>query len=134
MRVRARSSGAGVVVSRSMPQRNDVSVLPEPVGARISVWAPEAIAGQPRSWAGVGSGNEVSNQARTGGEKRSSALIRSTYRPPRRPPPRALGAGGRAGPGRRASDQAVVAGASVEAGSATTIRPFMYGWGSQMKP
>ena len=57
-----------------MPHRNAVSVLPEPVGARISVWSPLAMAGQPLSWASVGAGNEDSNQARTGAEKRSSAM------------------------------------------------------------
>ncbi len=39
---------------RSIPQRNAVSVLPDPVGAQISVLSPVAIAGQPSCWAGVG--------------------------------------------------------------------------------
>ncbi len=45
--------------------------MPDPVGARMSVWSPAAMAGQPCSWAGVGAGNEVSNQVRTAGEKTS---------------------------------------------------------------
>lgn len=52
-----------------------MSVLPEPVGARISVWSPAAMAGQPSSWAWVGAGNDEANQARTGSENRSSELI-----------------------------------------------------------
>src|SRR3954452_5233991 len=56
-----------------MPHRNAARVLPDPVGARISVWSPAAIAGQPCACAGVGSGNELSNQARTAGENRSNA-------------------------------------------------------------
>ena len=43
--------------------------MPEPVGAQISVFAPDEIAGQPRAWAGVGSANDASNQPRTGSEK-----------------------------------------------------------------
>jgi hypothetical protein len=54
-----------------------VRVLPEPVGARISVWSPSAMAGQPLAWAAVGAGKLVSNQARTGSEKRSSAMLRA---------------------------------------------------------
>ena len=47
----ARSARAtGSVISRSMPHRKAASVLPEPVGARISVWSPAAMAGQPCSW------------------------------------------------------------------------------------
>ena len=65
-------SGNGAVTMRSMLHKNAASVLPEPVGAQISVWAPSAIAGQPCDWAGVGSGNDDENQALTAGEKRSS--------------------------------------------------------------
>ncbi len=75
------SSGAGVVSSRSMPHRKAVRVLPDPVGARISVWSPAAMAGQPCSWAAVGAGNEDSNQVRTGSEKRSSEAIARAYGP-----------------------------------------------------
>ena len=42
-----------------MPQRKADSVLPEPVGARISVCSPLAMAGQPCACAGVASGNDV---------------------------------------------------------------------------
>ena len=59
--------------SRSIPQRNAASVLPEPVGARIRVWSPAAIAGQPRSWAGVGSAKARANHSATTGWKSSSA-------------------------------------------------------------
>ncbi len=70
-----RSSGAGSVARRSSPIRNAASVLPDPVGAHRSVCAPEAIAGQPCSWAGVGpSGNASANQAAVAGEKRSGSV------------------------------------------------------------
>ena len=52
-----------------MPHRNALSVLPEPVGAQISVIAPDANYGQPFAWAGVGASNEASNQRLTGAEK-----------------------------------------------------------------
>ena len=68
-----------MVSNRSMPHRNAVSVLPEPVGARISVWSPAAMAGQPSSWALVGAGNDDENQARTGSENRSSEAIGPAY-------------------------------------------------------
>jgi proteasome assembly chaperone (PAC2) family protein len=48
--------------------------LPDPVGARINVWRPSLIAGQPRSWAAVGASNVASNQARVIDENRSSAV------------------------------------------------------------
>ena len=63
-------SRSGSRARRSIPHRNAVSVLPEPVGAQISVFAPEAIAGQPSVWAGVGASNEASNQRRTGARER----------------------------------------------------------------
>jgi hypothetical protein len=55
-----------------MPQRKEASVLPEPVGAQISVWAPLEIAFQPPTWAGVGPSKEDSNQRRTGALKGAS--------------------------------------------------------------
>ena len=67
------------MTSRSMPHRNAVSVLPDPVGARISVCSPAEMAGQPRSWASVGAGNEDVNHARTGSENRSRAAIAEAY-------------------------------------------------------
>ena len=75
------------VVSRSMPQRNAARVLPEPVGARISVWSPAAMAGQPWSCAAVGAANEVVNHCRTGSEKSSRATRPSRYRRPVTPTP-----------------------------------------------
>ena len=67
---RHRSSSGGVSsASRpSMAWRKAASVLPDPVGAWMSVWAPEAIAGHPSSWAWVGPANEASNQAFVAGE------------------------------------------------------------------
>jgi hypothetical protein len=59
-----------------------VSVLPDPVGARISVWSPPAMAGQPRSWASVGAGNEVENHVRTGSLNASREPMREGYEPP----------------------------------------------------
>jgi hypothetical protein len=50
----------------SMPQRKLASVLPEPVGAQISVLAPLEIASQPPVWAGVGPSKDASNQRLTG--------------------------------------------------------------------
>ena len=47
-------SRSGSRERRSIPQRNEARVFPEPVGAQISVCAPEAIAGQPRSLGGRG--------------------------------------------------------------------------------
>src|SRR5262245_49298327 len=52
-----------------MPQRKAASVFPEPVGAQIRVWAPEAIAGQPAAWAGVAASNDASDHLRPGSEK-----------------------------------------------------------------
>ncbi len=78
-RVAAFGSGGGVVSSRSIPHRNAARVFPEPVGARISVCSPEAMAGHPCSWAVVGAGNEEANQSRTGDEKRSSAAMPAAY-------------------------------------------------------
>ena len=49
-----------------MPQRKAARVLPEPVGAQISVLAPPEIASQPPAWAGVGPSKEASNQRLTG--------------------------------------------------------------------
>ena len=42
-------------------------VLPEPVGAAISVCRPRAMAGQPLAWAGVGSSKRSRNHSRTKG-------------------------------------------------------------------
>src|SRR5438132_450247 len=51
-----------------MQVRNPASVLPEPVGAAMSVCSPAAMCGHPPVWAAVGpSGNRRSNHARTAG-------------------------------------------------------------------
>ncbi len=70
--------GGGVETSRSRPHRKAASVLPDPVGARIRVWSPEAMAGQPWACGGVASAKVVENQARTGSEKRSSGSVAVT--------------------------------------------------------
>jgi hypothetical protein len=44
-----------------------VSVFPLPVGARISVDSPRAIAGQPSRWGRVACPNSLVNQPRTTG-------------------------------------------------------------------
>ena len=48
-------------------QRNAVSVLPVPVGARMSVCAPLAIAGQPSRCGALGAPSVSANHARTRG-------------------------------------------------------------------
>ncbi len=75
-RTRQRRSGAGSgsVTRRSIADRNAARVLPEPVGARISVWRPWAIAGQPSACAAVGAAKAPANHSRTAGENRSSVI------------------------------------------------------------
>jgi hypothetical protein len=60
-----------VVVSVSIDERNAVRVLPEPVGAQISVCSPSAMWGHPSIWGGVGAGNDDANHSRTAGENLS---------------------------------------------------------------
>src|SRR5215212_5681605 len=50
---------------------NAASVFPEPVGAQMSVLAPEAILGHPSACAGVGASKEALNHRRTGSLKES---------------------------------------------------------------
>ena len=50
-----------------MALRNAASVLPDPVGAAMSVWRPSRIAAQPRSCADVGAPSVSSNQRATSG-------------------------------------------------------------------
>ena len=66
-RQRCSLGGTGSNMMRLMHQRNAVSVLPLPVGARISVDSPSAMDGQPCAWGGVGRANESRNQSATGG-------------------------------------------------------------------
>jgi hypothetical protein len=70
-RSRSADAGTGSASNVSIVARKAARVLPDPVGAWMRVCAPEAIAGHPRLWASVGSGNDVSNQALVAGEKRS---------------------------------------------------------------
>jgi hypothetical protein len=77
-----RRSGGGVVVSRSIDARNAVSVLPDPVGAQMSVCSPAAMCGHPWIWGAVGVGNDAANHSRTAGENASRtgwSAIRPTY-------------------------------------------------------
>src|SRR5579875_2424686 len=76
-----------------MAYRNAASVLPEPVGAEMRTWSPEAIAGHACSWAAVGPAKAPSNHARVAGLKTSSdmglrRLLRVHEGDPRRQPGR----------------------------------------------
>ena len=73
------AGGTGANIRRSMHHRKAVRVLPVPVGARMRVDSPRAMAGQPRVWGRVGSGKTASNQARTGGWKRSRGMGNASY-------------------------------------------------------
>src|SRR5271165_4062510 len=78
-----------------MQTRNAARVLPDPVGAAISVWRAAAISRQPAACGSVGpAGNRTWNQARTAGWNDSSTrptLPANTDIPlgNRTPPPRA---------------------------------------------
>jgi hypothetical protein len=63
-------------MTRSIAQRNAASVLPLPVGARISVDSPRAIAGHPSACGGVGASNDARNHSATAGWKRSRTSVR----------------------------------------------------------
>src|SRR5271157_4174112 len=65
--MRTPASRRGVLQSKSSAARNAARVLPDPVGATISVFRPAAMAGQPSRCAGVGSPSASRNQAATGG-------------------------------------------------------------------
>ena len=56
------------MTSRSIAARNAVSVLPDPVGAQISVCSPATMCGHPSTCGGVGDGNELANHSATAGE------------------------------------------------------------------
>src|SRR3954451_19530147 len=73
MRVRGSSGSRGSAARGSMDQRKAASVLPEPVGATTSAWAPFAMASHAPSWAPVGAGKAPENHSRVAGEKRPSA-------------------------------------------------------------
>src|SRR5258708_38706983 len=68
----------------SMAERNAASVLPEPVGAAISAWPPDLIAGQASFCAAVGSAKLALNQAATAGwNVGSDVTCRSCWLPRR---------------------------------------------------
>src|SRR5690606_36329076 len=71
-RSRSRTGGSGLNISRSSAARNAASILPDPVGARISVDSPRTIAGQPFRWASVTDGKTDRNHCRTDGSNRFS--------------------------------------------------------------
>src|ERR1700693_4587163 len=56
-----------------MHQRKAARVFPVPVGARIKVDSPRAIAGQPCSCGLVGAAKTASNHSRTGGRNRAAS-------------------------------------------------------------
>src|ERR1035437_1022659 len=62
-------------MSLSRQERKAASVLPVPVGARIRVDSPRAIAGQPWRCGAVGPGNDARNQAAVRGWKAASAVV-----------------------------------------------------------
>ena len=67
-----RAAGGGCRQRWSRQARNAASVLPEPVGARMRVCWPAAMAGQPCRCGGVGSPSVRRNHSRTAGRNRSS--------------------------------------------------------------
>src|SRR5512145_2902651 len=77
-------------MSRLMHHRKAVRVLPLPVGERIRVDSPRAMAGQPRLWGGVGVANEARNHSATAGWKSSSTSVRFATIPSYRPVPIAV--------------------------------------------
>src|SRR3954468_6198268 len=74
-RQRALFGGAGVNIRRLRHHRKAVSVLPLPVGARMRVDSPSAIAGQPSACGRVGASKAELNHMRVAGEKRASGSI-----------------------------------------------------------
>ncbi len=60
--------------SRSMQARNAASVLPDPVGAEISVLRPARMGGQPSVCGSVGVPNRWTNHSRTIGWHQPSAV------------------------------------------------------------
>src|ERR1017187_3484342 len=73
--------GTGTNMRRLMHHRKAARVLPVPVGARIRVDSPRAMAGQPSCWGRVGAGKTASNHARTGGWKRLRGDLEGMGRP-----------------------------------------------------
>src|SRR5262245_34520960 len=79
-RHRCFGGSGGSNISRFRHHRNAVNVLPLPVGARMSVDSPRAMAGQPSSCGRVGDGNDATNHSRTEGWNRSSTWPRAITR------------------------------------------------------
>src|SRR5690349_16625812 len=72
------------VISALSSHRNAASVLPVPVGARMSAFSPLAIAGHPPSCGALGAPNVSVNQLRTiGWKSRSAAFAAGCAEPPR---------------------------------------------------
>src|SRR5687768_17439634 len=94
-------SRSGSRASRSMPARKAARVFPDPVGAQIRAFLPDAIAGQPAAWAGVGASNEASNHALTGVENGASACSAVAFRSAANPSILRIGRVGPLGPGSR---------------------------------
>src|SRR5687767_1738179 len=74
-RQRRALGGSDVNISRSRQQRKAASVFPLPVGERMSVESPRAIAGQPAVCGAVGAWNALLNHARTAGWNGSSGSV-----------------------------------------------------------
>src|SRR5450432_2131165 len=68
-------SGVGENISRLMHHRKAARVLPVPVGARIKVDSPRAIAGHPRICGLVGAGKTASNHSRTAAWNRPGSKV-----------------------------------------------------------
>src|SRR6202030_4212660 len=66
-------------MSRLMHHRNAARVLPVPVGARIKVDSPRAMAGQPCSCGLVGAAKTASNHSRTGGANRPASSFAEAF-------------------------------------------------------
>src|SRR5712671_1886276 len=62
-------------IRSSIAARNAAKVLPEPVGAAISVCWPALIAGHAFACAGVGEAKQSANQVATAGWKRSETFM-----------------------------------------------------------
>ena len=74
MRHRCLASGNGSNINRFNDHKNAASVLPLPVGARISVDSPRAIAGHPRFCGVVASAKMLRNYSATAGWKFESRV------------------------------------------------------------
>jgi hypothetical protein len=66
-RQRRALSGGGANMARSRHHKNAVNVFPVPVGEKMSVDSPRAIAGHPSICGRVADGNERANHSRTAG-------------------------------------------------------------------